>query len=273
MCKIFLAVILLAFDTPLAGGAAMLLAARASFAIANAKRWRNPYITDGLVAMWDAEWNVGGGMHDANATKWIDLSGNGCNLTAPAQYSFGSYFCDMPKGNRFTGLLPSVLSAVTVEFVGCFTASYTSSTDCDLGIETGNRGLGTFFLSNVANSARDMMIATRSSNASSSTTYKIRGPYPANAVSAYVNALTAFSGSAKVSSGKDFDLYVNGRARNGNSSSYWNAGVTIPTKAIGVGSTGKTPIRLCCTRIYSRFFTAAEIAANYAVDRARFNLP
>ena len=22
--------------------------------------WTNPYVTDGLVAMWDAEWNVGG---------------------------------------------------------------------------------------------------------------------------------------------------------------------------------------------------------------------
>lgn len=184
-----------------------------------------------------------------------------------------AFFCDMPKGNRFTGALPSVLSAVTVEFVGGFTASYTSSTDCDLGVETGGRGLGTMFLSNIANLTRDVMIATRSSNASSMSTYKIRGPYPSNATTAYVNTLNFFSGTAKISSGKDFSLYVNGVARNGNSNNYWTAGATTPSVWIGVGSSGKTPIRLCCTRIYSRFFTAAEIAANYAVDRARFNLP
>jgi len=37
--------------------------------------WHNPYVTDGLVAMWDGQWNSGGGVHDANATIWKDLVG------------------------------------------------------------------------------------------------------------------------------------------------------------------------------------------------------
>ena len=37
--------------------------------------WQNPYITDGLVAMWDGEWNAGWGVHDAAATTWKDLVG------------------------------------------------------------------------------------------------------------------------------------------------------------------------------------------------------
>ena len=35
----------------------------------------NPYITDGLVAMWDGEWNAGIGIHDDNAIVWKDLVG------------------------------------------------------------------------------------------------------------------------------------------------------------------------------------------------------
>ena len=38
----------------------------------NAKQ-QNPYITNGLIAMWDGEWNVGFGKHDNNANYWINL--------------------------------------------------------------------------------------------------------------------------------------------------------------------------------------------------------
>jgi len=37
---------------------------------------RNPYVTKGLVAMWDGEWNAGLGRHVANATVWKDLVGS-----------------------------------------------------------------------------------------------------------------------------------------------------------------------------------------------------
>lgn len=36
----------------------------------------NPYITDGLIAMWDGEWNKAIGVHDDSATTWNDLTGN-----------------------------------------------------------------------------------------------------------------------------------------------------------------------------------------------------
>jgi hypothetical protein len=41
------------------------------------KKWVNPYVTDGLIVMLDARWNVGGDKFDGAATRWIDLSGNG----------------------------------------------------------------------------------------------------------------------------------------------------------------------------------------------------
>ncbi|MBO6031853.1 MAG: hypothetical protein J6Q22_10470 [Prevotella sp.] len=39
------------------------------------------YVTNGLIAMWDGEWNAGLGLHDSNAIVWIDLTGNGNNLS------------------------------------------------------------------------------------------------------------------------------------------------------------------------------------------------
>ena len=38
--------------------------------------FENPYVTDGLIAMWDGEWNAGPGRHDGNAEIWRDIVGN-----------------------------------------------------------------------------------------------------------------------------------------------------------------------------------------------------
>jgi hypothetical protein len=38
------------------------------------------YVQDGLVAMWDGIENAGWGVHVANPTNWVDLTGNGYNL-------------------------------------------------------------------------------------------------------------------------------------------------------------------------------------------------
>lgn len=53
----------------------MLLGARQFFERRGGGGWQNPYVTDGLVAMWDGQWNVGGGVHDAAAIEWKDLVG------------------------------------------------------------------------------------------------------------------------------------------------------------------------------------------------------
>ena len=39
----------------------------------------NPYVTDGLISMWDAEFNCFEGLHQTNSTKWIDIV-SGYNL-------------------------------------------------------------------------------------------------------------------------------------------------------------------------------------------------
>ena len=49
------------------------LGAASSIARSSAKSFENPYITDGLVAMFDGEWNAGFGKHNLSATSWKDL--------------------------------------------------------------------------------------------------------------------------------------------------------------------------------------------------------
>ena len=60
--------------------------------------YNNPYITDGLIAMWDGEWNSGFGVHDDNSSIWKDLSFNGYDLTVNGG-SFGDNYFDATGTN------------------------------------------------------------------------------------------------------------------------------------------------------------------------------
>lgn len=35
--------------------------------------WHNPYVTDGLIAMWDGQWNAPNTRHDPTATHWLNI--------------------------------------------------------------------------------------------------------------------------------------------------------------------------------------------------------
>ena len=73
----------------------MLIGSRSGFAVKPKQKWQNPYITDGLVAMWDGQWNAGPGRHDGNSTKWINLVTN--EATAITGVSFQDMYLDIPR--------------------------------------------------------------------------------------------------------------------------------------------------------------------------------
>ena len=54
----------------------MMLSARIGAWAKSGGGWTNPYVTDGLVAMWDGEWNAGGGAHVDETMEWHDVCGN-----------------------------------------------------------------------------------------------------------------------------------------------------------------------------------------------------
>lgn len=65
----------------------------------------NPYVTDGLVAMWDAIWNVGFGKHDDNASLWRDLINkidavpNNFKNVPEFQFGWGEDYCSIRHCN------------------------------------------------------------------------------------------------------------------------------------------------------------------------------
>ena len=70
----------------------MMLGARTA-AWAKSVGWVNPYQTDdnALIAMFDGEWNVSGGVHDSNSPVWNDLVG-GRAVNVGEGCSFGDKF-------------------------------------------------------------------------------------------------------------------------------------------------------------------------------------
>lgn len=225
----------------------MLLAARASFAISRAKRWTNPYVTDGLVALWDGEWNAGGGKHEAAITSWLDCIGGqtmdvtGCGIGAM-----------------------SVTISSGRSIAGSNNAIQTKSCSVEILAKVNSRTDFVFY-------SQMKRIALRDSAITNSRLY-INMPTNENAsyqqgTNTYYNLssakLVSLCGVSKWNSAQNF--YVNGATPS--RSTYGPKDATATSNFTLYG--GLTVYSL---RIYNRAITQAEDAANYAVDRARFNL-
>lgn len=71
--------------------------------VKGAEGWTNPYVTDGLVAFWDGDWNAGNGVHGSDK-KIVDLSGNWRDLVLSD---------DCVIGENYFALTPSASDALT----------------------------------------------------------------------------------------------------------------------------------------------------------------
>ena len=225
-----------------------LLAARSSGYAEGSKDWRNPYVTDGLVAMWDGEWNAGGWVHDANATSWVDLIG-GVSLTINRGVWTDDGLAWEPNNpsQATNTAIPSSLKDVitsnniTVEFV-----IMPKALGCN-GYSLCNRVFSVYSVG--ANNVFSW--------------FKIKSsPFD---VSSRGTVDSPCSFVSVVSPPKNIKWLFN----NTSISSTSNYSDPKPNDTIEISNRGVTH----CLRIYSRALTAAEIAANYAIDKERFNLP
>lgn len=253
----------------------MLVAARASFFISRAKRWTNPYVADGLIAMWDAVWNAGPGVHDASATTWknlVDGSSFGDGASA-ASYRpvWGDDYCRNQAGASgqkqvfsVSATLAATQSIVCAEEVA---RAVSKAADVSSGwheIQRFSIGVGFFrgdiptfgVLGNIVlwpSATQYQPWRTYNSTISSSLDPYVRRSYHSSR-----------SGSTPY-------MRVDGGTRltmtrgNGNT-------LGVPT-AYPLIMSHSCVLEACCIRLYSRELTADEIAANLAIDRARFNLP
>lgn len=237
----------------------MLIARRNGMAVPT--KWKNPYVTDGLVAMWDGEWNAGGGVHDAEATTWRDIVRNiDCPFNAGTSTTptWGNdYWSPISQYQWFEASYPDLsgVTGHTIEFV--------------LSKSTGSRGvaIGSYNLSG-GNSCNFEFFSNQFR------AYYYSNPNLLSGTNTFpLNTRLSFS---SIKDGTTYRIYANGAQ-----STYVTSNGTHFQKPsspcrIGTDSRAESMIfygEICNIRIYSRALTTAEITSNYAVDKIRFNLP
>ena len=203
------------------------------------------YVQDGLIAMFDGVENAGFGTNDANATVWVDLSGNGNDVNVDlTQASWKDGFLKVTGTTCTRDEEITNIATLEVLFRDTLTSSY-----------PGNNG--PFFV-----------LGER------------KGP----CCLWYEHVSGGAIGSTKISSNKAVVKYIlASRSYTYNPASYYVNGEPMPlyfppstlADAVGCKATavGGKPIEIYHVRAYSRALTAEQIAHNYAIDKARFNLP
>lgn len=203
-----------------------------------------PYVTNGLIAMYDGEWNAGGGIHSEYITSVVDIAGRnkleivGSVYAESNRFHFDGGYASIIK----TGIIAKQVEIV-FENLGGERFVY------DIG------GIGGRQACIVRSTQRVFSIGNPGSTDSQIITYN------GDRIECY-----SFSRENQL-------LYQNGIPISS------TLGATYSTKVngiyLGVRSTNLSWIKkmyLYSVRVYDRNLTDQEVAANYLVDKARFGL-
>lgn len=231
--------------------------------------WKNPYVTDGLIAMWDAEWNVGGGKHESAPMLWKDLSGNGIDMVSKGEPSFGANYMTASKLENLwytneTDKMDSSIASGTFTIEQCCESTLGHSSQKSVIWGGGTTGQGAGILLQALDPTRcgcqgdiagngNIIKYGRASNLAVSGIYANGETYSVK----YSDFLgVTFSGSAIITT-----LPI----------SYISKRFTIVlryTYQVDSASYGQKWHNI---RVYSRALTTEEVEHNYAVDKKRFN--
>lgn len=202
------------------------------------------YVQDGLIAMWHGIENAGFGVHDPSATVWKDLTGNYDQTLVGLSFDEDSI--------RVSGTNYSVIQYIPTASV------------IDIEIVFNRDSLQAAYIFSFSQAYNNKFIAMRGDG---SVLYFGTGRYnfntsPLNKHSyhfSYQNERVLYIDGAQMSS-----------STAGGSFSTVPGGINQYAHTFGTyGFAGN----IHCIRVYSRALTPAEIAANYAVDKALFGLP
>ena len=205
------------------------------------------YVQTGLVAQWDGIENAGAGQHDANATTWVDLAGNGLDATLNKSYE-GCWSANSLKMNN----------SLYASFVTNFPGSFTVEIICSAPFSGAKSMYNTLFCT-----TDDAYSVYKNGN---SLTFK---QVPANGSRP---SIANYDGSSVVCTidGKTVSIGYQGQ------SPVASTGTAISetgdrTWCIGGADSGHALIgEIFAVRIYNRALTAAEVAMNAAIDKVRF---
>lgn len=222
----------------------MLVAARAG-AWAKSGYTAKDYVQDGLIIMLDDIENSGFGTNDANATVWVDLSGNGNDVDVDlTQASWEDGFLKVTGTTCTRDEEITNIATLEVLFRDTLTSSYPNNNG-PFFVLGEMKGPCCLWYGHIAGGAIGKI------NISSN-----------NAVGKHILASRSYTYNPA-------SYYVNGEPM----------GVYYPpttlADAVGCKATavGGIAIEIYHVRAYSRALTADEIAHNYAIDKARFKLP
>ena len=229
----------------------MLIAARNAMLAGGGSLSAKSYVQDGLIAMWDGIENAGFGTHDSSAATWKDLIGT-LDLTPNRSAHWES---NGLASSSHIGYLAN--RNATINTIGTIEVAF------DMSGETAN------------NAGRCLVKFSNSRALMGNGLFGLRSRgEPSIMMDSNINKLKSKFGGAVVygTTAADDILYFNGEEQQTTSSGgNWN--LNSMTYVGGDGGTSTSVIGVChCIRVYSRALTAAEVAADYAVDKARFNL-
>ena len=215
------------------------------------------YVQDGLVAMWDGIENAGWGVHDKNAKSWVDLVG-GVKLVP---YSTLRWLGDSPAfvaWMRNTSIFLDTTYGFTIE------SCISKHSDGQLGLwQASSLAIG---------STSSGYMTTKALGAGPSSSWNGDGPTAIGREWGAAQSLARLT--TRCYSNDEVNMYF---SLNANQSIYTLPNYYPASGAhwfdIGGGAGSIEYSGVHCIRLYSRALTADEIAANYAIDKIRFNLP
>ena len=251
---------------PLGGGGVMLINMRNAM-LAGGKLSAKSYVQDGLVAMWDGIENAEWGVHDATIIDWPSLIGNYVakrNSTANISWGdncamfpgqVGSYFNTQTRfGNPQSYTVECVFTVNG--FPGAFCSPFSDCEGGGIGWQyTGYRNISFYWGKPPSGFYNGNFDGTN------------------RVVPIFGEALSLSATASEISATLSYFKDGAPTFQQEYTGTRWNN----LTFLIGVdaGDTGSASFDgyIHSIRFYSRALPADEIAANYAVDKARFNLP
>lgn len=243
-----LAILAAVFFAPLGveGGRMSLPGARVFFAsrkAAPAAPTARDYVQTGLIAMWDGIENAGWGVHDAAATTWKDLVGSDdltISASSPWYWTDVSYKVDSP--NVYQNIANASGNSDPTYAEVCFNNGVSASGEKFVLHFLGQKCLAVGAYTNIGG-----------------------GYLKYTALSEGKHSVGVDWTAQKVT---DNGVDLSG---SGSAGTWYSSGVSLQ---IGYFGNNRYSFygELYSMRLYSRVPTAAEIAANYAIDKARFNL-
>ena len=215
----------------------------------------NPYITDGLIAMFDAEWNLGLGKHDGNLATWNDITNMSFNGGFDGSgYIWGSNFLQL-NNTSFNFIHLNLLQyliddSLSVELI-YKPLSASSGTYHDVIMINPSTTRGFWVYGNSTYSINNIF-------------YRSRGASP---TTSYLSGRWSDQELKKIS------LYGTKFVDGENEITLNSGGTTyLGTNIIGFNRNKNSKLNLYCIRIYNKVLSQAEITHNALIDKKRFGL-